>query len=256
MEIRLLGAVELRVRDQHVDLGPRKQRLALAILALNPNQCIPVSRLVDLTWPHSPPRTAEHAIHVRISGLRAILNDARADDVELLTHGSAYLLRTDPMCVDVHRFRALVATARAEAGDVDKAAMLRRALDIWHGPALADLATPEVAEQLCDGLEEARLEALEECMDVELRLGQHHELIGELTELAAQHPFRQRLIAGLMLGLYRAGRTPDALRVYRAARRRLVDELGIDAGHELRQLENAILRADPELDLPRTLTSR
>ncbi|TDO44372.1 DNA-binding SARP family transcriptional activator [Kribbella sp. VKM Ac-2527] len=248
MEIRLLGAVEFWVGDRQLDLGPRKQRLALGILALNVNKYTPVSRLVDLTWPDSPPRTAEHAIHVRISALRAVLTGARADGVELITRGSTYILRADPLCVDIHRFRALVASARAEALDLDKAALLRRALDLWRGAPLADVATPEMADQLCRGLEEARLAAIEECLEVELRIGRHHELISELTELVAENPFRQRLTATLMLALYRAGRTPDALRAYQLARRRIISEFGIDTGRELRQLEKAILRTDPALD--------
>jgi ABC-type multidrug transport system ATPase subunit/DNA-binding SARP family transcriptional activator len=253
VEFRLLGAVEAWTDDGRLDLGPRKQRFVFAVLALRVNQLVPVDRLVDLTWPHAPPQTAQHAIHVRVSQLRAALaqDGAGRGAAEIVTHGSAYVLRADPLCIDAHRFRALLADARAETDDAGKVALFRRALDTWRGPPLADVATPEVADQLCRGLEEARLAAREECLDAELRLGRHGVVVDELTEFTAQHPFRQRLLGQLMLALYRAGRAPDALTVYRSARSRLVDELGLDPEPQLQQLENAIICADPALELPR-----
>jgi DNA-binding SARP family transcriptional activator len=251
VEIRLLGAVEAWSGDQQLDLGPRQQRLILALLALHVNQLVPVDRLVALTWPHSPPQTARHAIQVRVSQLRAAFTRAGADrdDVEITTHGSTYVLRADPMRVDAHRFRALVASARGERDDAAKEALLRRALDMWHGPPLADVATP-LTDQLCRRLEETRLAALEERLEAQLRLGRHGAVIDELTELAVEYPDRQRLLAQLMLALYRAGRAPDALDAYRRARSRLVEEFGLDPGPELQHLEAAILRADPALELP------
>jgi ABC-2 type transport system ATP-binding protein len=253
VEFRLLGAVEAWTVDGRLDLGPRKQRFVFAVLALRVNQIVPVDRLVDLTWQHAPPQTAHHAIHVRVSQLRAALaqDGANRGDAEIVTHGSAYVLRADPLRIDAHRFRALLGDARAETDDAGKVALFRRALDTWRGPPLADVATPEVADQLCRGLEEARLAALEECLDAELRLGRHGAVIDELTESTAQHPYRQRLLAQLMLALYRAGRAPDALSVYRGARSRLVDELGLDPEPQLTRLEKAIICADPALELPR-----
>ncbi len=252
MEFRLLGAVEARTPECQIDLGPRKQRLAFAVLALRVNQLVPVPRLVDLTWPSSPPQTAQHAIHSRVSRLRAALAEAGADrdGIAIVTHGSSYVLHADPMTVDAHRFRAGVVQASAETDDRTKVALLRSAVDLWHGPPLADVATPVVADQLCRGLEELQLAALEECLDAELRLGRHGAVLGELVELAAQHPYRPRLLAQLMLALHRAGRGPDALTAYRLARCRLADEVGLDPEPRLQQLATAILRADPALDLP------
>jgi ABC-2 type transport system ATP-binding protein len=254
MEFRLLGAVEAWSAGRQLDLGPRKQRLALAVLALRVNQLVSVDRLVDLTWPSSPPQTAQHAIHARVSRLRAALAqaDAAGDGIAIVTHGSSYVLRADPMTVDAHRFRAWVAESATETDDVAKVRQLRAALDLWHGPPLADVATPDVADQLCRGLEEARLTALEECLEAELRLGRHGAVIGELVDLAAQHPYRQHLLAQLMLALYRAGRGPDALTAYRLARCRLVEEIGLDPEPRLQQLASAILCADPALDLSGT----
>jgi ABC-2 type transport system ATP-binding protein len=224
----------------------------LAVLALRVNRLVSVDSLVDLTWPESPPQTARHAIHVRVSHLRTTLAmaGARQEGVEIATRGPTYVLRADPMSVDAHRFRALVTAARAETHDPElKASLLRRALDLWQGPPLADVATPRV-EELCRGLKEARLTALEEWLSAELRLGRHEEVIDELAEVVEEHPHRQRLLAHLMLALYRAGRAPEALAAYRLARNRLVEEFGLEPGPELQRLERAILRGDPALDLP------
>lgn len=126
--------------------------------------------------------------------------------------------------------------------------MLRRALALWHGPPLADVTSP--LDKLCHGLEEARLSAAEEWLDAEMHLGRHRAVIDQLVELTAQHPDRQHLVGLHMLALYRDGRPSDALRTYRRVRSRLVEEFGLDPYVELQQLEGAILRADPSLDLP------
>jgi ABC-type Na+ transport system ATPase subunit NatA/DNA-binding SARP family transcriptional activator len=210
-----------------------------------------MDRLVDLTWPGSPPHTAQHAIHSRVSRLRAALADSDTSlaDVAILTRGSSYMLRADPWVVDAHRFRAQVARARADTDDLEKVSVLRGALSMWHGPPLADVATPSIADQLCRGLEEAKLAAQEECLDAELRLGRHAAVTGELMELAAHHPYRQHILAQLMLALYRSGRGPDALATYRLARHQLADELGLDPEPRLQRLYSAILGADPALEL-------
>lgn len=252
MEFRLLGEVEAWAEDRQLDLGPPQQRLVLAVLALQVNRLVTVDRLVDLTWPESPPPTARHAIHVRVSRLRAILAMAGAHHhgVSIVTRGPGYILRADPASVDAHRFRALVAAARTEAHNPDlQASLLRRALNLWRGPPLADVATPRV-DELCRALKETRLTALEEWLDAELRLGRHEEVIDELADLVVAHPHRQRLLAHLMLALYRAGRAPEALAAYQLARRRLIDEFGLEPGSELQRLQRAILRGDPALELP------
>ncbi|WP_188317078.1 AfsR/SARP family transcriptional regulator [Solihabitans fulvus] len=249
MEFRLLGAVEAHTGAGVVNLGPRQQRLVLAVLALEVNRLVPVDRLVALVWPVSPPRTAEHAIRVCISRLRAIL--AGADGrVELVTQGSGYLLRADPASIDVHRFRALVDQAREAATDEDRLALLDRAVGLWSGPALAGAASAQIREQLCHGLDEARLVAVEDRLDARLRLGQHRDTLDELTALVDTHPTRERLVGQLMLARYRSGQASAALDLSRQTRQHLGEELGIDPGAELRDLELAILRNDPVLDWP------
>uniref|UniRef100_UPI0039BED8C9 BTAD domain-containing putative transcriptional regulator n=1 Tax=Lentzea alba TaxID=2714351 RepID=UPI0039BED8C9 len=222
------------------------------MLALHANQLVPVDRLVDLTWPTQPPRTAQHAIHVRVSRLRRAIADARPsqNDADIITRGSAYMLKVNPLSVDVHRFRALVTGARQETDDSVKVSLLRHALSMWHGPPLADVTTPDAASVLCQGLEDARLSALEECLDAELRLGRHTAVVEELTDLVAQHPYRQRLQALLMLALYRCGRVTEALDTYRATRSRLADEQALEPESRLSDLQRAILRADPVLEPP------
>jgi DNA-binding SARP family transcriptional activator len=254
VEFRLLGPVETWAGGRRLELGPRKQRFVLAVLALKVNQMVSVDRLVDLTWPHQPPQTARHAIHVRISRLRATLRQASGtgNGVEITTYGTTYVLRADPMCIDAHRFRARLTEALSQHDDLLRVDLLRNALALWRGPALADVATAAAPanDELCRRLDDAKLDALEELFDAELRVGRHSSILDELTESVALNPFRQRLVGQLMLGLYRAGRVSDALYAYRRARAQLVDEFGLDPAPGLQRLEAAMLCADPALDLP------
>ena len=252
MDIRLLGSIEAWDADRLLNLGPRKQRLAFAILALEVNRLVTVSRLVALTWGDSPPATARHAIHVRMSALRGILTAAACHPparVEIVTRGSAYMLSANADAIDVHRFRSIVAAASGVA-DVERVERLRLALALWRGPPLVDVVTPNISDQLCRGLEETWLNAAEECYDAELRLGRHTAVVDELTALAARFPLRHRLQAQLMLALYRSGRGPEALQVYHQIRSRLSDEYGLDPDRSLRHLQGAILREDTHLDAP------
>ncbi|HEX6682678.1 MAG TPA: AfsR/SARP family transcriptional regulator, partial [Candidatus Limnocylindrales bacterium] len=256
VEMRLLGPVQACAGGRPVNLGPRKQRLMLAVLALEVNQVVPMDRLVELMWPQSPPRTAVHAVQVCASRLRAALTSptARPDEqLELIGHGGGYVLRTDPMAIDAHRFLALVEQARSAGDDRARMSLLDKALALWTGPALSGSAPAELSDRLCRGLEETRLAAAEDRLEVRLRLGLHRESLAELTALAAAHPTRARPTELLMTALYRAGRAADALSVYREARHLLAEELGLDPGAELQRLEVAILRGDPSLDLPETL---
>jgi DNA-binding SARP family transcriptional activator len=253
MEFRLLGIVETLVDGSPVDLGPRRQRLVLAVLALEANRLVSVDRLVELSWPTAPPRTAVHAVRVSVSQLRMAL--ARADagryNVELSGNGSGYMLRTDAMRVDAHRFRGLVERARGAPSDERKAALIRQALSLWRGPALTGIGPAETREGLACGLEEGRLVALEERIEAELGLGRHRELLDELTEMAEAHPLRERLAAQLMVALYRSGQAGAALAAFQRTRNRLAQELGMDPCAELQQLELAMLRSDAALAAPK-----
>lgn len=245
IEFGLLGPVEGRLAGTPLDLGPRKQRLVLAALLLEANRPLSTARLVDLTWPDSPPATARTAIHGRISRLRQVLSGT---DVALDSTGSGYTLRIDPAVVDAHRFTALLAEARAAPADELAASRYDEALRLWRGPALDGVTTDDVRRELCGNLEEARLQAVEELADVRLRLGLHRDLVEYLTSHLAVHPTRERTAGQLALALYRCGRVGDALEVCRRTRLRLADDLGIDPGPELAALEVAILRKDAALN--------
>ena len=247
MEFRLLGPVQAFSADTPVELGDRKQRLVLAVLLLEANQLVPVGRLIRILWQDRPPATARRIVQTHISRLRSTLANLRngAAEPDLTRCGEGYLLTCDPQRVDVHCFRSAVEEARLSTDDEDRVRILRHALELWHGPALADVATDAVREELCAGLDESRLTALEERLDAELRLGHQDRLIDDLTELSARYPFRQRLVGQLMLALHQAGRTADALRLYAGYRGRLVDELGLEPSAELQRLHVGILRAEP-----------
>jgi DNA-binding SARP family transcriptional activator/CheY-like chemotaxis protein len=246
VELRLLGPVTAEDRGAPVPLGPPQSRFLLAVLALEINRLVPMERIIDLLW-LDPPRSAYHAIHVSVSRLRSVLRGVPG--VELEGGRSGYLLRADQYTVDAHRFRARLERARA-ADDGTRVRLLDEALALWTGPALADVAPPEARQRLVQGLEEARLAAVEDRLEALLRLGQHGVLLNELPDLVAARPVRERLVGQLMLTLYRRGRTTEALATYREAKRRLADELGLDPSAELRRLESAILRGDPSLAAP------
>jgi DNA-binding SARP family transcriptional activator len=249
LEVRLLGPLEAERDGELVALGGPKPRTLLAVLALEPDRVVSVDRLVEALWPGDPPETAAHAIQVYVSHLRKALGPVIA------TRAPGYELELAPERVDVHRFMRLAQEGRGalEADDVVAAeAALREALALWRGPALADFLYEPFVQTEIARLEELRTVVLEERIDADLALGRHGELVPELEALVQAQPLRERPRAQLMLALYRSGRQADALAVYRAARETLVEELGIDPGPELRELEAAILRQDESLLLDQT----
>jgi DNA-binding SARP family transcriptional activator len=234
MEFRLLGPLEVRCDGRPVDLGAPEQRALLAALVLERNRVVARDRLVDLLWEDDPPDTARKALQGYVSQLRKAVGGNR-----LQTRAPGYLLALDDDELDVARFEQLRAAGRFD-----------EALALWHGPALADLATLRFATAEGARLNELRLACLEERIDHALARGEHAQLVGELEGLVGQHPHRERLRGQLMLALHRSGRQAEALDAYRTARAALVDELGIEPGRELRRLHEAILREEPRLDLP------
>jgi DNA-binding SARP family transcriptional activator len=196
MKFRLLGPLE-------VALGGRKQRSLLAVLLLQANEVVSTERLIDELWGESPPSTVGKSVQVYVSRLRKQLGGDR-----LITRAPGYLLRVDPSELDVACFERLLAEARRL--DPEPAAeRLRKALDLWRGPALADLSYEPFAQSSIARLGELRLVALEQRIEAELAIGRHAELAGELDALVAQHPLRERLRGHLMLALYRSGRQAE-----------------------------------------------
>jgi DNA-binding SARP family transcriptional activator len=248
VDFRLLGPVQAIAAGRPLILGERKQRLVLAILLLEANRVVPVERMVELIWPDGPPDSAQRIVQAHVSRLRGIVGRV-GSGASVSRHGRGYLLACDAGRVDIHAFRQLLHQARATPDDEAKATLLRQALGLWRGPALADVITARLRQEIFASLEEARLTAVTERVDAELRLGRHVELIDELTGLLARYPDRQPFAAQLMLALHGAGRGPDAATVYRGTRQRLHDEYGLDPSPELVDLHVAILRNDPSLDL-------
>src|SRR3954452_17802485 len=208
-EFRILGPLEVVDETGPLLLGGLKQRAVLAVLLLEAPKAVSTDRLIEALWAEQPPRTAATSLQNFISQLRKALGA----DV-LVTKPPGYALAIRPEQVDLHRFRALVAEARELAEPQARSEKLRLALDLWRGPALADLAFEGFAAALTGPLEEERLAAVEHRIEAELELGRHSQLVGELEQLVREHPVREQLRAQLMLALYRCGRQAEALEAY------------------------------------------
>jgi predicted ATPase/DNA-binding SARP family transcriptional activator len=244
VQYEILGPLTARVHDQPVALGGARTRAVLAVLLLDRNAVISVDRLVDLVWGEDPPPTVETALQGHISRLRRVLG---AEAIE--TQPPGYVLRVEPGAVDVERFESLVRRASV-APPRDAGELLREALGLWQGPALADLEFQPFAEVEIARLDELRLSALEARVDADLASGRHDALAGELEALVSEHPYRERLHGQRILALYRSGRQAEALAAYQTARTALDEGLGIDPGPELQAIEVRILQQDPTLAAP------
>ena len=248
-EFRVLGPVEASVEGEPIALPAAKPRALLAALLLDRNRVVPVSRLIDDLWGEVPPETAMKALQGYVSQLRKAIGPER-----LLTRPPGYELRVEDGELDLDRFERLAREGREllAAGDSKAAAKrLGEALELWRGPPLAEFSEP-FARDAGARLQDERLAALEERIDADLALGRHARLVSELEQLVAQEPLRERPRAQLMLALYRSGRQADALELYRRTRETLSEELGIEPGLELQELERRMLQHDPELERPRS----
>ena len=225
---------------------------------MHANEPVPRERLIEELWGDAAPKTVNAALSVYLSRLRRLLVDGTGEQL-LLTQAAGYVLQVPPDKLDVHRFKALLELGRRElaGGEAERAsATLRDALALWRGPPLADLALEPFAQSEIARLEELRLAALETRIEADLALGRQDSLVPELETLVAAHPYREGLRAQLMLALYRSGRQAEALETYRRARRTFSEELGIEPGPRLRELEGAILRHDSSLETPRPVGLR
>jgi DNA-binding SARP family transcriptional activator/class 3 adenylate cyclase len=248
MDFKILGPLEVAEEGRPLELGGSRQRQLLAILLLHRNEVVSSDRLIDHLWGAEPPPTAAKSLQAHVSRLRKALGAGGS----LATHGSGYRLSAGVDDIDAARFERQVegGRGRLSAGDAAGAAAdLHEALQLWRGPPLSDFAYEAFAQAEIVRLEELRMTALEERIEANLALGRHAGLVGELEALVTEYPLRERLRAQLMLALYRSGRQAEALAAYQDARLALVEELGLEPSRTLQDVEQAILRHDPALDL-------
>jgi DNA-binding SARP family transcriptional activator/pimeloyl-ACP methyl ester carboxylesterase len=250
VEFRILGPLEVVAGERRLAVGGARTRAVLALLLMNANRVVPADVLIRELWPDLAPDRAAANLHVRLSELRKALRTVAQDD-RLQTRPPGYSLRVASDELDVLRFEQLVTASRGAlaSGDADAAVrLLDQSLALWRGLALADIDDAQFAGIEQARLEEARLGALESRIDALLACGRHQDTVTELETLTRDHPLRERFWHQRLLALYRSGRQAEALRAYRELRSTLVDELGIEPGPELRELEMRILRQDATLE--------
>ena len=250
----VLGPLSVLQDGESVSVGGPKERAVLATLLARANHLVTVDMLVEAVWADHPPRSAERTLQAYVARIRGVLEPERSPGTGstiLVKEGSGYRLRLETEQLDALRFEELACRGSQQLQDGDSAAALtlREALALWRGDAMAEFRAAEACDVEARRLDEMRLASLEDRLDADLAAGAASELVAELESLVAQHEYRERLWAQLMLALYRSGRQGDALGAYRRARAVLVEQMGIEPGHELRALEAAILHQEPALDL-------
>lgn len=257
MRFNVLGSLEVLSDDGQVDVRGIQQRALLGMLLLRANSVVSTSEIIATLWGADRPSTARKMVQNSVAGLRrAFHRTASAADAEghvaLKTMMPGYLLKIELEKLDLTQFHELVTLGRARlaAGDWDAASrLLRQALALWRGPALADIVDSGITWPELTALRGTRLAVYEDCIEAELALDRDRELIGELEALLEAEPTRERLVAQLMVALYNCGRQPEALARYRRTRDLLADRFGLEPGHDLQRLQRAILSHDPALAL-------
>ncbi|MFC5823126.1 AfsR/SARP family transcriptional regulator [Nonomuraea insulae] len=252
LRFAVLGPVRAWRDDRELDLGTPLQRSILGMLLLREGHAVTPNEMIDAVWGEDAPPRALGALRTYVSRLRTVLEPDRParSRPELLTSiGRGYALRLPDDALDLTRFERGMGQAEAarRSGRLTEAARaLRKALALFEGEPLAGTVGP-YSEHQRDRLVERRISVIETLMDVDLELGNHAKIVSELIALTADHPLRERLRAQLMLAYYRCGQQGDALNVFTETREALIDELGIEPGHELTTLHQRILAADPTL---------
>jgi WD40 repeat protein/DNA-binding SARP family transcriptional activator len=250
LEFRILGPLSVRVDGTPIALGGPKQRALLALLLLNANRVVSRDRLVAELFPEQSVNSADHALRNHVSRLRKVFAAVGSDEPRLAARTPGYLLRVEPGELDLERFEQLVSEGHEALGAgrvAAAAALLRSAEQLWEGRPFADLEFEPFGRLEVERLADLRLAAVEARIDADLALGRQLALVSELAILAAENPFREHFRAQLMLALYRSGRQAEGLAVYQRTRTLLNDELGLEPGSELQELQHAILVQDPAL---------
>jgi len=250
-EFRILGPLDVRVDGVSVRIGGPKQRALLALLLLSANRVVSRVQLIGELLADQSVNSADHALRVQVWRLRNALGRGNDYEPRLVARAPGYLLRVEPGELDLETFEQKVAEGRdalAEGRAEDAVRALRGAASLWRGRPLADLEFEPFARVEVERLEELRVTAVEDRIDAEVALGRHAAIVPELESLVADHPFRERLRGQLMLALYRSGRQVEGLEVYRETRKLLDDELGLEPGLDLQELQKAILVHDSALE--------
>lgn len=245
----MLGPFEVRDGDRLMTLGGPRERAVLALLALQPGRAVPVDRIIDVLWSESPPKTALKTLQTYVSRLRRSVGES------LRTVGAGYALEVSPHDVDAVTFATGIDAGRRLAEDGRAAValdLIESALAQWRSEPLAEFSFSAALAAEATRLTELRVAGREAAVRARLALGRHDEAVPELASLLDDHPLRESLWHDLIVALYRSGRQADALRAFQRARRTLVDELGIEPGPELRDLERRVLAQDRSLDLPKS----
>jgi DNA-binding SARP family transcriptional activator len=247
VEFLILGPVDALDGGRAVPLPAGKPLALLRVLLLNRNRVVSAEALIDELWGEEPPETAAKALQGHVSQLRKALGADR-----VVTKAPGYSVRVEEGELDLDRFERLAGEARERLAASEPARarkLLEEALALWRGPALREFREP-FADAASSRLDELWLAAQEDALEAEVETGRHADALPELEALVAAHPLRERPRELLMVALYRSGRQADALELYRRTRELYVDELGIEPGPPLQELERAVLRQDPALRAP------
>ncbi|MBF6232230.1 BTAD domain-containing putative transcriptional regulator [Nocardia farcinica] len=249
LDVRVLGPVRLFVGGEPVAVGGPKPRALLAALTVNRRRAVASSALADMVWNEDPPDSYAASLQVFVSNIRKALRNSGVDPAQVLrTESSGYRLEIPEDACDIGRFEAACAAGAkaADLGDQVRAAQLYgKALDEWSGRAMSDLAGLQFADGFATAMEEERLLAASARIDAEIACGRASSVIGELVTMTTEHPLREPLWGQLITALYLSGRQADALDACRRVRTVLADELGIDPGPALVELEQRVLRQEP-----------
>lgn len=263
MRFRILGGLEWTARGASLRIGRRRERLLLGLLLLDVGRVVPANRLISLLWDEGqPPTSARGSLQVHVSRLRGrfTAEDAEHYGFALVKSGDGYQIEGDPSAVDLHRFRSSLLRAERAENLEERLRLLDQALADWGGPVLAGTAPEGLVRRLGAGFEDSYISAVTQRAETRLLLGRRELVLEELARATAEHPHHERLAMLRMIALYRADHRGEALEVYNETRTRLAEDLGLDPGADLQQVQNMILRADPLLlddaVVPRTERSR
>ena len=257
MRIRILGPLSVVKGTAEVAPTAPKQRQVLALLLLNANRVVTMPQMVWELWAYRPPATAVGVVHVYVMQLRRSLGSFGSARLTTHEHGYQMDVRSEELDLDVFSARvhsARVALTRNELMIASQ--QLHAALDLWRADVLVDVDAGPILAAAVDRIERRRLDVVRERIRVDLRLGLHHQLIGELSGLVRRHPADERLVGLLMLALYRSGRRTGAIGAFQTLRAALAEEHGVSPSNPLRQLYVDILSADRRLELAPPLETR